>query len=248
MRLDPPAYVVVGGGRWAGIMREVLAKQGRTVRNVTDVRRGPQESKEQYRERISTMLAGGQIAWICLPPCTEVPLLIEAAIESDLHAVVEKPWMLDEIATEPLARLAEERGVLAGVHFQYCFLDEVKTLALGGTEWVRFGGTFTLGRADRLGLPPIHNLGSHLLAIREYIAPGSEVSEIRCGYEMADERRVVVQSTSGLKRSIELATNEPLVQRFLAAFESGIAVSQFPFGLRFGAKVFTAAEKTLQSR
>jgi hypothetical protein len=34
------------------------------------------------------------------------------------------------------------------------------------------------------------NLGCHLLAIREWAVPASEVSEVHCGYELPDERQV----------------------------------------------------------
>jgi predicted dehydrogenase len=242
VRIETPAYVIVGGGRWAGIVRDVLTKQGRTIRCVTGVRKRIAESEQGYRDRVSEALAGGQIAWMCVPPCAERELLIDSAVKVGLHVIVEKPWMRSPLDTEPLARMAEERGVLVGVHFQYCFLDAVRELrtALGGIEGLRFRGRFTLSRPDRLQIPAIHNLGSHLLAVREYVASHSEVEDIRCGYEMEDERWVALDAAAGLTRTVELRTEEPIIQRYIEAFEDSMAVARFPFDLRFAARVFSA--------
>lgn len=244
---DAPSYVIVGDGRWAGVIRDVVRGEGRRSSTVRETRRKVAESEQTFRTRIAHCLSqsGGQIAWVCLPPCDTVPLIVESAIAAGLHVVVEKPWLYSQADTEALVELAEKHRVIAAVHFQYCFLDEVERLRLlMGTAAgkVRFSGVFTVNRPDRLGIPALENLGSHLLAIREYAVPNSELLEIRCGYESEDERCVRVEGHSGEVVSVSLTTGEAIIQRFIAKFEEAIAEKNFPLNLQFAARVAKALQ------
>ena len=237
-------YAILGRGRWALVIQDVLTTAGRQSLFLHEVRRRVAESDETYKARISAELTkiGAHIAWICLRPCAEVPLLIEAAIAAGLHVVVEKPWLHSRVQTERLLELACVHRVLVAIHFQYCFLEEVMSLRRLPQTAVnlRFSGTFTLSRPDRLGISAIHNLGSHLFAVREYAVPGSEVLEIRCGYGLRDERYVELETDTGPLHVIDLVTEEPLIQRFVTNFEDAISQLTFTLDLGFAARVFKA--------
>jgi hypothetical protein len=77
-----------------------------------------------------------------------------------------------------------------------------------------------------------------LLAIRAYAVPRSAVAEIRCGYELPDERRVWVEKSGENVAAIDfLANREPIIQRFVGLLEDALNGAEFPFDLDLAARV-----------
>lgn len=219
-------YAVVGRGRWARRMREILAGEGRRVAAMEETRQPEAELEEALRE------SGAEAAWLCVTPGAHVGWMARAAIAAGLHVIAEKPWLCSAAETAGLMQMARERGVRTGVHFEYCLLRGVERWRerWHGARGVRFGGRFTVSRGDRQGIPVLENLGSHLLAVRRYAAPESGIAELACAYEAADERRVWIED-----ESIDFTRNsEPIIQRFVERFEDG---NDFPFDLEFGLRV-----------
>jgi len=167
-------------------------------------------------------------------------LMIQAAIDAGLHVIAEKPWYGSNEHTQRLQSLARANGRIIAVHFEYLFLEQVE-------QWraefhpgagCRFGGRFLLGRSDRSGIPAIDNLGCHLLAIREYAVPSSTISEIRCGYELPDERLVWIDKRNQRIASIDLLTHgQAIIQRFMQKMEAALGGAAFPFDLEFALRV-----------
>jgi hypothetical protein len=180
--------------------------------------------------------SAAQIAWLCVVPGHHVSLMIQAAMDAGLHVVVEKPWYGSRDDTKRLGELARARSRIIAVHFEYCVLNEVE-------EWrknfhpgagLRLGGRMFLSRSDQTGIPAMDNLGCHLLAIRQYAVPASEVFDLRCGYELPDERRVWTERGSERLRSIDLFTHrQPIILRFLKKTEAALSGAAFPFDLDF---------------
>jgi predicted dehydrogenase len=243
---DAPEYVIVGRGNWAGRMRKILADEGRTVSFIEETRRRPDEADLNYVARLAEALkkTAAQIAWLCVLPGPHVSLMIEAALKTNLHVVAEKPWYGSPQDTQRLQALASVNSRVLAIHFEYLMLDEV-------AQWRRdyypgtglnFSGRFFLGRPDRTDTPALANLGSHLLALREYVCPAAEIVELECAYERADER-VVWLERDGQKISALnlLAHRQPIIQRFIkkveAALDGGAA---FPFDLNFALRVANA--------
>ena len=237
MRLHPK-YAVLGNGRWAGVIHGILAQQQCEVVIIQQTRRGDRESNDEYRARIGSSLAksGATVAWICIPPSPNTLLLSEAAVESGLHVIAEKPWLWTQPASQALNALAHARGRLIGVHFEYCLLEAVESWRRQQNRGVglKFSGRFTTSRRDRLGIPAIENLGSHLFAIRAYAVPEAAISEIDCGFEDADERLVSIGNGNCILSTIDFTANrEPIIQRFIEQFEGALNGGPFPFGLDF---------------
>jgi hypothetical protein len=244
---DGPAYVILGRGRWAGRMQSILSSENRRVAIIPESRRAPGESDSAYRSRLAKAMSASsaQIAWLCVLPGPHVPLMIEAALDAGLHVVVEKPWVGSKSVTESLVTRACSLRRLIAVHFEYCLLEEVE-------KWrkdfypgagLRFGGHFFLSRPDHMGIPAMENLGSHLLAIRSDAAPRSEVGEIRCGYELRDERSVWLEKQDTRVAFINLlAIKDPIIQRFIAKVEASLEVADLPLDLEFALGVSSDAE------
>jgi len=223
-------------------MLDILVGERRQALQIEDARRRAGESDADYKSRLSESFraAGAQIAWLCVPPGAHVPLMLEAAMDAGLHAVVEKPWLCSRQQSEPLLAAARARHLVVGVHFEYCLLDAVEAWRRDFREGVdlRFGGHFTLSRSQRLPISPLDDLGSHLLSIRAYAVPQSDLSEIRCGYDLADERRVWLESSGRQVASIDFLENrEPIIQRFVSRFEEALGGAEFPFDLDFALRV-----------
>jgi hypothetical protein len=239
---EGPAYVILGRGRWAKRMQPMIAGESRSVVAIEETRQRPSESEAKYVSRLAQAMkeSAAQIAWLCVSPGPHVTLMIQSAIEAGLHVVVEKPWYGSKEETERLQALAHAKGRVIAVHYEYCVLEEVK-------KWrqefypgagLRLGGRFFLSRSDQTGIPAIDNLGCHLLAIREWAIPSSEVSEIRCGYELPDERLVWIERKGHRIASIDLLNHRQLiVQRFMEKVEAALDGAAFPFDLDFALRV-----------
>jgi hypothetical protein len=239
---EGPAYLILGRGRWAARMRQIIANEGRSVSTFEETRQAPSENDSAYVSRLAAAMGTSrpQIAWLCVAPGPHVPLMIHAAVEAGLHVVVEKPWYGSSEVTRQLQTLAHAKKRLIAVHFEYLVLEEVE-------RWKRefhpgaglqLGGRFFLGRSDQTGIPAMDNVGCHLLAIHEYAMPSSEISEIRCGYDLPDERVVWTERGGQRLSSIDLFSHrQPIIQRFIKRIEAALDGAAFPFDLHFALRV-----------
>jgi hypothetical protein len=239
---EVPAYVILGRGRWAARMHGILAAEGRLVTDVPATRREAGETDDLYRARLASAMTAtnAQIAWLCVLPGPHVPFLIDAALDANLHVVVEKPWQAPPLITTSLIARAKRLHRLIAVHFEYCLLEEVERWRrdFHPGSGLRFGGHFFLNRPDHTGMPATDNLGSHLLAIRAYAAPKSTVQEIRCGYEQPDERCVWLEKRNSRAAFLDLLANkEPIIQRFVSKVEASLDGADLPFDLEFAQRV-----------
>ncbi len=239
-----PDYVILGRGRWAQRMRQIISGEGRSVALIEETRQRPSESESDYLERLANAMKASraQIAWLCVTPGPHVSSMIQAAIQAGLHVIVEKPWYGSSKQTQRLQSLARAKGRVIAVHFEYLVLKEVEQWKADfhpGTG-CSFGGRFFLSRSDRSGISPIDNLGCHLLAIREYAVPASAISEIRCDYELPDERLVWIDVGGQPLSSIDLlAHRQPIIQRFMQKVEAALDGAAIPFDLEFALRVAT---------
>jgi hypothetical protein len=236
-------YVVIGRGRWAPRIQSILASEGRTVSSLENARRATDEDEPAYHQRLarSFKASTAHIAWLCIPPGDHIPVLMAAAIESGLHVIVEKPWHCSHKETSHLEMLARSHRAVVAIHYEYCLLDAVQNWRRqfnGGNE-LHFSGRLTIQRPNHIGLPALDNLGSHLFAIHQYSVPHAVIDEISCGYERPDERHVWLESRDRQIAEIDLLANkEPIIQRFIAQFESAIRDhADFPFDLQFALRV-----------
>jgi len=250
---DSSSYAILGRGRWAGVIRDVLAGMGRRCASIEDARRKSGESDSEYTARLSAKMADSraEIAWICTLPGPHILLMVEAALGAELHVIAEKPWPYSLLDARSCLDLARAKGRQAGVHFEYCLLDGVESWRkeFQGGAGLRFGGHFRVPGPDRLGMPAIDNLGCHLFAIREYAVPEAQVSDIVCDYESMNERKVWIERGGQEVASIGFQDNkEPIIQRYIARFESALDGMAFPFDLAFAARVENSLSRWKQSR
>jgi len=241
---EAPGYVILGRGRWAHKMRPIISGEGRSVALIEETRQRPSESEAFYIERLAAGMkaSGARIAWLCVSPGPHVCLMMQAAIDAGLHVIVEKPWYGSSKQTQRLQSLARAKSRVIAIHFEYLLLDEVQ-------RWEEdfhpgggccFGGRYFLSRSDQSGIPAIDNLGCHLLAIREYAVPSSEVSVIRCDYELPDERLAWIDVGEQRLSSIDLFSHgQPIIQRYMKKVEAALDGAAFPFDLDFAFRVAT---------
>jgi hypothetical protein len=237
-----PAYLIVGGGRWGARMHAMLVGEGRCAEFASGLRREAKESSTAHESRLAQAFSdsSAQIVWLCVPPGAHVPTLIRAAFAAGLHVIVEKPWVYSREETARLQDAATKAGLKGGVHFEYCLLSEIENWRRQYEQQkdLEFGGIFNVRAADHLGISAMQNLGSHLMAMREYAIPHSRLSKIYCGYELPDERMVWLDADKLRVANIEfLGSKEPIVQRFLACFENSLDGKPFPFDFDFVQRV-----------
>lgn len=241
------AYVILGRGRWAKKMQPIIAAEGSTVTTIEETRQRLSESSSSYISRLAeTMKASrAQIAWLCVSPGPHVSLMTQAALDAGLHVIVEKPWYGSADDTERLQALAHARHRLIAVHFEYLVHREVvnwRNTFSPGTG-CRFGGRFFLGRSDHTGIPAVDNLGSHLMAIREFAVPDSETYDMQFAYERPDERAVWLDQGSKRIASIDLFKgSERIIQDFTKKVEAALDGAAFPFDLNFALRVSSELE------
>jgi hypothetical protein len=237
-----PAYLIVGSGRWGTRMHSMLASEGRRAEFASGLRRQTNETSSAHESRLAQTLSdsSAQIVWLCVPPGAHVPALIRASFAAGLHVIVEKPWVYSREETTLLQDAAARAGLKGGVHFEYCLLSEIENWRRQYEQQngLEVGGTFNVHAADHLGISAMQNLGSHLMAMREYAVPRSRLSKIYCGYELPDERMVWLDSDKQRIATLEfLGSKEPIVQRFVARFENSLDGKPFPFDFAFAQRV-----------
>jgi predicted dehydrogenase len=242
-------YAIVGRGRWAGVMQRILTGEGRGVSVVADARQRQGESDAEYMGRIAADLnfSGAQVAWLCLPPGPHIAFLLRAALDVGVHVVVEKPWLCERDATEALAERARSRGLVVGMHYEFCLLDGVAAWRrdFANGEGLELGARFLTSKAARRETAALDDLGSHLFSIREYAAPRARVVEIECAYGATDERRVWLTRGVEFVSAVDFTANtEPIVQRFIGQLERAVTAGEnFPFGLEFAMRVADASRE-----
>jgi hypothetical protein len=243
---DAAKYVVVGRGRWAPRIKAILTGEGRGIASLEESRRAASEDESAYHKRLlaSFIASGAQIAWLCVPPGSHIPVMIETAIKAGLHVVIEKPWLCSLQETHRLEMLAKAHHALLATHYEYCLMDAVEAWRRewNGGSGLSFGGRLKVQRPNHVGLPALDNLGSHLFSIHEYCVPKSSIAEIDCGYDQPDDRRVWLERQEERISEIDLLANrEPIIQRFIARVEDATRGADFLFDLQFALKV---AERT----
>ncbi|MDC6726221.1 hypothetical protein, partial [Leclercia adecarboxylata] len=64
-----PRYAILGAGRWARVLADILAGMGRDAKLLDGVRRREGEADADYRARLADRIAAaGDIVWIAVPP------------------------------------------------------------------------------------------------------------------------------------------------------------------------------------
>jgi ribosome modulation factor len=238
MTASTHSYAIAGKGHWGSRIFGMLESEGRRVTALPGARREPKENWDHYEERWATAFRASatQIAWLCVPPGEHVAKLIQAAISAGLHVLVEKPWLINHEETTRLQQAAQRQSLQTAVHFEYCLLDAVQIWRqqFSQRDDLQFGGVFQVAAGNPLGIPPLQNLGSHLIAMRIYAAPLSRISTVQCGYEQPDQRKIWLNSGNArIAEADFFGSKEPIVQRFITKFEAAIAGRDAPFPFDF---------------
>lgn len=237
-------FGVIGRGQWGSRIAKILQDCSFDIKVLDISRRGPEESKLIYQERITDLLekhSQNLIAiWVAVPPGDQ-EVLVRSALGLRKNVVVEKPWMVSREETEALISLSRRCGRQVALHHQYTFLEALTNLHSRIDPMDQdavFSGQFTTSKPDRLAIPALYNFGSHLLAVKCLLFPGAQIGALRVGYNEVDRRWVSIDWASH-QFSLDFTDHrEPLIQRYIEAFEQHIASDQeFPMNLRLGLKV-----------
>ncbi len=248
-------YIVVGQGRWGSQVSNILKKCGCKTSACPISRPGKDENLESYREKAHAIFkkaaSNADIVWLAIPPPNQA-LLADAALDAGLHVVAEKPWTSPQAISKQLAIKAQAKGLLFGVHYQYCLLNSAQLLSakLHGPEDVAqsFSGRFTISKKNRLGLSALENLGSHLLAIRQFHFPKSSLGQIVVAYDAKNCRYFELKTPKKTHRVNFLDCKQPLVQEFISMFEECLNTEKdFPLNLQFAQLVQQDMQKVLKS-
>jgi predicted dehydrogenase len=230
-----PGYAVLGAGRWGVMIGGILERMGRRATVIGGLRRNVGESDAAHARRVADMIPddAGSV-WIAVPPGPHSSMLVEVAIGAGRNVLIEKPWPAARPASRALDERARAAGLRVAVHFQYLELSEIVAAnrALERGRGLSFAGTFTIGRAARNGIPPLPNLGSHLLALWRWAFPAAMLDGVTVGYECRDRRSVRVGDAE-----IDFTRNaEPIIQRFVEDFERPAGEADLP-SLEFAAEI-----------
>ena len=249
-RLSEHRYAIVGAGRWGTRLARFVESSGRRVRLLAVRRPVGAGDVADYRARLTEALRQksdhGEVVWFAVPPGHQ-DICVRCAIELECHTVVEKPWTVARPETEALVQMAQRRGIQVAAHYPYCFLDRIDEVQSALLEIPRphlFSGAFAVSTPNRLSIPSLDNLACHLLAIREHAFRQAKIVSIETAYGAADRRFICLEGQNFEAVIDFLHTGEPLVQRFVDAFESHIDSGEgFPLDLRFSLKVMSRLER-----
>jgi hypothetical protein len=223
------SYAVLGRGQWASKIRAMLESEERQIQWI-------EETRGEAPELVAALRASGaQAAWLCVTPGPHVAGMVEACIEAGMHVIAEKPWIASPEETQRLLASARDSGILIAIDFEYCLLDEIQAwrARFRETDGLRFEGRFHTSQPDRLHIPALDNLGSHLFAIRRYAVLHADIGDISCAYANRDERRVSIES-----ETVDFTHNrQPILQRFVRTFEAAVEGADLELNLKLALAV-----------
>ncbi|NQT93889.1 MAG: Gfo/Idh/MocA family oxidoreductase [Lentisphaerae bacterium] len=225
------ALVVLGGGRWARVIVQVLCGVAHpetklfvvTPRNAKGIRSWVETQGLCSRVNVGTTwpdLAGTQ------PRCAIVAnavsdhaCAIRHALEHDCHVLAEKPVTRSRKKTEELARLAESHGLLlssAHVFLYASYLDKLAG-AVGDevhgasitVEWVDPVEEARYGERSRYdaSVPVIADVFPHVISILERLRAGDEVGVRGLTFERGGARVIVSLSHSDSGTTVTFERN-----------------------------------------
>lgn len=226
-------YGVIGAGRWGSRMIDILMNFGRRVVPIKLPRRAAKEGDMSYNTRLVKCLtevdATVNTIWLAVSPGHQFSL-VDAALDRNWHVVVEKPWDVAAEKADSLRRKAQQNGLQIGIHHQFCYLSALPALSkiFGSEDSCTFSGVFNISRGNHLGLDPLCNLGSHLIAIRELHFPTARIVSIKAAYESMDQRSITLRQRN-FEHCLDFTdNNEPLIQRYILEFERAVR-QRYPF-------------------
>src|SRR5579885_3443203 len=219
-------------------MREILLGENRRVAEMPEARRNAMESDSDYEARLAEGFrkSNARIAWLCVLPGPHVCTMVKAGIQAGLNVVAEKPWFASPAETRELQALARRAASKIAVHYEYCMLDEVESWRrrYAQESGLDFSGTFHHGRPNHLPLDALHNLGTHLVSIRNFAVTFASVTALTCAHGRPDERAVWIErQRTPVDRIDLLGSRQPIIQRFAGRFEAALEGGSFPFDLDF---------------
>src|SRR5260370_33649699 len=88
-----PDYVILGRGRWAQRMRQIISGEGRSVALIEETRQRPSENESDYLERLAKAIKASrpQIAPPCVSPVSHVSLMVQRPIHGRVPGILEEP-------------------------------------------------------------------------------------------------------------------------------------------------------------
>lgn len=238
-------YAVVGNGKWGAQISEILLKQNKEVESLDISRRKKNITKKKYKEYVFKLLeerAGDlDIIWLAVSPGDQ-DVLIRCALDVGCNVVVEKPLMINYEQTLEIMNYAKSLNLQVAMHYQYCFLENIleiqKKIQESYVDKLTFSAEFLIPRENRLGIPAVYNLGSHLLAIKCFHFPTAKTKYINTGYKSLESRLIKVKSMEKEYILNFLNNSEPIVQRFIESFEAALVSSTiFPINLELELKI-----------
>lgn len=228
---------------WGKKVFSMLHSEGREVVPLNVSRPNSYLSLSKYQDQIKKEIidkaSDANIIWIAIPPGQQ-EIAVKCALELSKNVIVEKPWLADAEVTKSLIKLAQKNGCQIRVNFQLCYLSLLPVLQLKykNKENVIFSGSFSISRDNRLSVEAMYNLGSHLVAIHDYMFPFSEIGNLTCNYNTEDIRFFSLESADEID-VVDIGNNEePLLQVFIEEFERSLRGEDQPkLGLEFALKV-----------
>jgi len=161
-------------------------------------------------------------------------------MHAGLDVIAECPWLCPPTITESLQVLEQTQQRFVSLHYEYCMLDELQSWQrrFAGGAACTFHGVFSISRPGRYGSVAALQLGSHLLAMRRFAVPDATIGRLDCRYESADRRSVSLEKEGVELASIDFTLNQqPLIQRYIHAFELARTQRLSLFGLDFAARI-----------
>lgn len=240
-------YAVLGAGKWGKRIEAMLRAMPRSV-NIINLSRPDANSDlsiytQQLSDSINRDAADADIVWVAVPPGQQ-NLIVRTLLSQNKHVLIEKPWICDKKETASLIELAKKKGLFIGINYQFCFLEEIKNISEPSKSATGFSGQFTTSKHNRLSIPSLYNLGSHLIAIKCLYFPLATIDEIKTGYDECDKRFIKITFPERVYEIDFLNQHEPLIQRLVEKFEYCISAnSAFPLNLNFATRVYDELKK-----
>ena len=231
------------GKNWAKKIYNILVKMNKNAAVIDILSPSNFNSENQFKENLfeefKLLKNKFDIIWLAIPPKYQ-HFSTMLCLENNINIIIEKPWMYNLIDTIPLINIQKEKNIHVGFNFEYLYLDELINFdfTLLKNKITFFEGYFRLNSFNS-NIKAEHNLGSHLIAIRNYYFKKSFISKFECNYK-ADNLRMFKIINGSNELLVDFTNNkQPIIQRLINDFENKLSQNKkFNINLEFASKIF----------
>ena len=206
------------GHNWGKKIYNIIKELGYTATILPIYQPNKYKFYQIYKKKLIKLLNKSkkkyQIVWIAIKPKKKFLFdITKISLENNFNLIIEKPWVVNKNKTNILKKIQKKNKLLVGFHFEYIYLDFFKKFKQKNISNFKIISNF---HVRDINLKKSHklDLGSHLMAIKNFYFSKNRKFKIETGYKK-NLRKIIVENKNK-KYELDFTFNkEKIIQKFI---------------------------------